>query len=186
MIKNIIAFSHQLLRESVQPGDIVIDATAGNGHDTVFLSNLVGENGHVLAFDIQAKAIEAVRMKLTEQHIENTRIIHDSHENVAVYLNEVDRIGGAIFNLGYLPGGDKSIITHGESTIIAVETILELLKNNGVIVLVIYHGHKGGVQEKEAVLQYVKQLDQQKFNALQYGFINQINNPPFIIAIEKK
>ncbi|MGY0693201.1 class I SAM-dependent methyltransferase [Virgibacillus sp. FSP13] len=186
MIKNIIAFSHQLLRESVQKGDIVIDATAGNGHDTLFLSQLVGENGSVLAFDIQTEAIAAVKLKVAKQQIRNTRIIHESHEHAVTYLSETEQIGGAIFNLGYLPGSDKSIITHGESTIKALTSMLEFLKRGGVIVLVVYYGHEGGVQEKNAILNYVTKLRQQDFNVLQYGFINQKNSPPFIVAIEKK
>lgn len=185
MLQRIIDFSHQLLKNSIDPGDIVIDATAGNGNDTMFLSGLAGETGRVLAFDIQVQAIAAVQEKLAEHQIENTRVIQDGHENVAFYLCKEEQIGGAIFNLGYLPGSDKTIITRGESTIKALRDMLEILKKQGIIVLVIYHGHEGGAQEKNAILHFVMALSQKKFNVLQYGFINQKNNPPFIIAIEK-
>ncbi|MEN1970307.1 class I SAM-dependent methyltransferase [Lentibacillus sp. N15] len=185
-MKHVVAFSHQLLQEAVTPGDIVIDATCGNGNDTVFLSRLVGENGRVLAFDIQEQAIRATKKKLTEHTLHNTDVIQDSHERVANYLEKPASIGGAIFNLGYLPGSDKRIITRGSSTIRAIGAMLHVLKKKGVIVLVIYHGHAGGAEEKDAIMHYVTTLDQQIFNVLQYGFINQRNNPPFIVAIEKK
>lgn len=185
-MKSVVAFSHQLLQDAVIPGDIVIDATAGNGNDTIFLSQLVGENGQVLAFDIQDQAIAATNKKLTEHAIHNTKIIQDSHEHVAAYLDTTDQISGAIFNLGYLPGSDKTVITHGASTIKALNSMLAFLRKRGVIVLVIYHGHKGGTEEKETILNYAKALDQQSYNVLQYGFINQRNHPPFIVAIEKK
>ncbi|WP_099160050.1 class I SAM-dependent methyltransferase [Virgibacillus ndiopensis] len=186
MIKRIIDFSHQLLSDTVQKNDTVIDATAGNGNDTFFLSKLVGEKGHVIAFDIQKQAISTVHEMLKQHHITNTQVIHDSHENVSNYLDGVKQLSGAIFNLGYLPKGDKTIITHGESTVKAIQSMFDFLKVNGIIVLVIYHGHEGGKQEKEILLQYVKNLSQKTYNVLQYGFINQKNNPPFIIAIEKR
>lgn len=185
-MKHIVAFSHQLLQETVNPGDTVIDATCGNGNDTVFLCSLTGDNGQVLAFDIQAQAIEATQEKVTERNIPNIRLIHDSHEHITQYLEENEPIGAAIFNLGYLPGSDKTVITKGAATVHAVQTMLTYLRKCGVIVLVIYHGHAGGTEEKEAILDYVTSLEQKYFNVLQYGFINQRNEPPFVIAIEKK
>lgn len=188
MIKGIINYSHHLLEESVCSGDTVIDATCGNGHDTLFLSKLVGEDGKVLAFDVQEQAVENTRKLLNEHSCKNAELILDNHAHLSHHLSpdQTGQIGGAIFNLGYLPGGDKSIITSAASTIIALDTILLYLKQNGIIVLVIYHGHPGGQEEKEAILKHVIQLDQKSFNVLQYRFINQKNNPPFIVAIERK
>lgn len=185
-MKHAVAFSHQLLQEALYEGDTVIDATCGNGNDTLFLSSLVGESGRVFAFDVQQQAIEATRRKLTENEITNTCLLHRSHEDVGQYLEETEEIGGAVFNLGYLPGSDKSIITKGEETVFAVKTMLPFLRKQGIIVLVIYHGHDGGAKEKETVLPYVTSLDQKRFTVLQYGFINQRNHPPFVIAIGKK
>lgn len=188
MLKGILKFSHHLLEESVCDGELVIDATCGNGNDTLFLSEIVGKHGHVLAFDIQEKAIVTTRETLINNGISNVSLIHDSHANLEDYLLKEDNqtIGGAIFNLGYLPKSDKKIITKPESTITAIDTILYSLKKNGLIVLVVYHGHDGGKEEKEAILKHAIRLDQKEFNVLQYGFINQKNNPPFIIAIQKK
>ncbi|WP_284141488.1 class I SAM-dependent methyltransferase [Virgibacillus sp. LDC-1] len=186
MLKTILDFSHQLIKESVKKEELVVDATCGNGNDTLFLSNTVGENGKVLAFDIQEQAIQATRKLIEENRKNNVMLIHDSHENIGLHLSSHDVIGGAIFNLGYLPKSDKTIITNATSTISAVNAILQHLKINGLIVLVVYHGHVGGKEEKDALLKYVTQLSQKSFHVLQYGYINQSNNPPFIIAIEKR
>lgn len=185
-LKGIINYSHHLLEECVNVGDTVIDATCGNGNDTLFLSELVGNEGQVLAFDIQEQAIQTTRHLLEQHSQKNVSLIYDSHAHVDQYIEDDQTIGGAIFNLGYLPKSDKTVITKGPSTITALDKILNVLKKKGMVVLVIYHGHDGGKDEKEAVLKHVIQLDQKSFNVLQYGFINQKNNPPFIIAIEKK
>jgi len=188
MIQGIINYSHHLLEESVTPGDTVIDATCGNGHDTLVLSKFAGKEGKVLAFDIQEQAIQNTRALLEKHERNNVELICDSHEKLNEYLAAglYNQIGGAIFNLGYLPGGDKSVITEAKSTIIALDAILLSLKHTGLVILVIYPGHQGGQEEKEAVLKHVINLDQKFFNVLQYRFINQKNNPPFIVAVEKK
>jgi 16S rRNA C1402 N4-methylase RsmH len=187
-LKGIIQYAHQLLEASVLPGDTAIDATCGNGNDTLFLSQLTGDTGHVLAFDIQRQAIENTKQLLKKHHCTNTDVIQDSHAHLGKYITAETKghIGGAIFNLGYLPKSDKKIITHGESTIKALDTILHLLKKDGLAVLVVYHGHEGGKQEKNVLMEHVSCLDQKKYNVLQYGFINQKNNPPFILAVQKK
>lgn len=186
MLKGILNYAHYLLEESIEEGETVIDATCGNGNDTLFLSNLVGESGNVLAFDIQEQAIAVTKQVLLKNQKTNVTLIHDSHENVKSYLPKNSQVGGAIFNLGYLPRSDKKVITKPKSTIQAMDAIIDLLKKNGLIVLVVYHGHDGGEEEKEAIIKHVLHLDQKYFNVLQYGFINQKNNPPFIIAIQKK
>ena len=188
MLKGILNYAHYLLGASVNKEDTVIDATCGNGNDTVFLSKLVGEKGHVLAFDIQEQAIQATKDALVENRLKNVSLIHDSHAYIGDYLHMEDevKLGGAIFNLGYLPRSDKKIITQSDSTITAINSILYLLKKDGLVVIVVYHGHEGGEEEKKAIMKYVMNLDQKKYNVLQYGFINQKNNPPFILAVQKK
>lgn len=188
MLKGIINYAHYLLEECVQSGESLIDATCGNGNDTLFLSRIAGKDGHVYAFDIQEQAIENTRLALASEGRKNVSLIHDSHENIKDYLpSDPDfEIAGAIFNLGYLPRSDKSVITKGTSTVAAVEAILSKLKKNGIIVLVVYHGHEGGKEEKQSVLKHLLHLDQKEFSVLRYGFINQKNDPPFILAVQKK
>ena len=94
-------------------------------------------------------------------------------------------IDAAIFNLGYLPKGDKSVVTKPQTTIAAIEDIFQILSKEGIIILVIYHGHPEGKIEKDALFDYLTQIDQEQAHVLQYQFINQQNNPPFICAIEK-
>lgn len=188
MLKGILNYAHHLLEESVNEGEIVIDATCGNGNDTLFLSKLVGNEGHVLAFDIQEQAIQNTAQLISDNGFDNVSVIHDSHAHIEKYLpkNMNKPIAGAIFNLGYLPKSDKTIITEGQSTITAVDTILDHLKKDGLVVIVVYHGHEGGKSEKELVLKHVVHLDQKEYSVLKYGFINQKNNPPFIVAIQKR
>lgn len=183
-LKRIIQYAQFLLTEAIQEGDIAVDATAGNGHDTLFLAGLVGETGKVYAFDVQREAIDATTERLLEHSLEHrTIVIHSGHERVKDYVHEP--IAGAIFNLGYLPGSDHAIVTTANTTIQAIEALLDLLKVGGIIVLVVYHGHEGGPAERDAVLQYVSALPQKKIHVLRYEFINQQNNPPFIVALEK-
>lgn len=183
-LKRVLPFAKQLLVSAVEPGDTVVDATAGNGHDTLFLTELVGEHGHVYAFDVQGEAIQATTKKLEEANkLEIATLIQDGHENLHLYIQQ--EISAAIFNLGYLPGSDHEIITTGKSTLQAIESLLHLLKIGGIIVLVVYLGHPGGKEEKEALLSYVHHLPQSFAHVISYQFINQQNNPPFIIAIEK-
>lgn len=187
-LDRVITFGHHLLKKAIEPGDIVIDATVGNGHDTKFLAECVGPDGKVYGFDIQLQAIEATtRLLRTHQLDRQVTLFQKGHEHIkqCVPEEEFGKIRAGVFNLGYLPGGDHSIITKPETTIHALKNLLDILTVNGLVVLVIYHGHKGGKEEKSAVLDYVSQLDQKDFQVLQYRFINQKNNPPFLIAIEK-
>lgn len=186
-LQDIIPYAHQLLAESIKPNETVIDATCGHGRDTLFLSRITGDQGHVLAFDIQKQAIESTRHILQTHQRDNVSIIHDSHAMLSDYLSPEmkGRIGGAVFNLGYLPKSDKTVTTRAESTIPAIDTIFNFLKKDGLIVLVVYPGHKGGQQEKEAIMEHLGRLDPKKGSVLQYSFINQRNHPPFILAIQK-
>jgi SAM-dependent methyltransferase len=188
-ITRILPFARTLMDAAVQEGDIAVDATVGNGHDTLYLAELVGKTGHVFGFDIQAQAIENTKNRLKEYGaIEQVTLFQESHDRLIekIPVQYHGKITGAIFNLGYLPGGDKQIVTKPDSTIRAVEQLLEIMASEGIIVLVIYHGHPEGAVERDALLEYVQTLDQQKAHVLRYQFINQVNNPPFIVAIEKR
>nr|WP_153465353.1 class I SAM-dependent methyltransferase [Sediminibacillus terrae] len=188
MVKKVIPFAHDLLRETVKPGEIVVDATCGNGHDTAFLSKLVGDKGTVYALDIQQQAIDRTRLLLEQQRIFNVRLLLADHQYVKTYIPATShgQIGGAIFNLGYLPGSDKQTITTPESTIGAIRALADIMKPGGLIAIVVYYGHQGGQLEKQELLDHLAGLDQKEFSVLQYAFINQQNNPPFLLALQKK
>ncbi|KIL77845.1 class I SAM-dependent methyltransferase [Bacillus badius] len=188
-MEGILPFARLLLEKAVMKGSAAIDATVGNGHDTVFLARLVGEEGRVFGFDIQEKALINTTSRLKEQGLnEQVTLFDRGHEQAASCIPPEwkSRLTGAVFNLGYLPKGDKSIVTKPETTITAVKQIFEMLVPGGIIVLVIYHGHEEGREEKEKLIDFVEKIDQQKAHVLRYEFINQANNPPFILAIEKR
>lgn len=187
MLQTALHFSHTLLKEVIRENDIVVDATMGNGNDTVFLANLVGENGHVYAFDVQKQAIENTTLKLKEQNLfERTSLIQQGHETIDAVIPEEIVIKAAIFNLGYLPKSDKTIITKSNTTLQALAKLLKLLSPQGRIILVVYFGHDGGKEELDAVQEFCSSLPQIEYNVLTYQFINQKNNPPILYCIEKK
>ncbi|WP_280769997.1 class I SAM-dependent methyltransferase [Salipaludibacillus daqingensis] len=188
-LSGILPFARELLQKSIPEGGVAVDATAGKGNDTAFLAKLVGENGFVYSFDVQKEAIEATKNRMKQMNLENqVKIIHDGHEKIETHLspNHLQNIDGAIFNLGYLPGSDKSIVTSAFTTITALNQLLHHLKKEGIVVLVIYHGHEEGKLEKDNLLPFVSSLPQEEFHVMEYRFINQKNDPPFIIAIEKR
>ncbi|MCM3767105.1 class I SAM-dependent methyltransferase [Neobacillus niacini] len=188
-LERILSYARLLLEKAVGPGDVVVDATLGNGHDTLFLAQLVGETGKVYGFDIQEQAVAAAYDRLSGHGVsDRATLFHAGHEKAAdlIPAENHGKITGAIFNLGYLPGSDKTVVTKPETTIAAIEQLLEMMAREGIIVLVIYHGHEQGAVERDAILGYCRTLDQKTAHVLKYQFINQQNNPPFIIAIEKR
>ena len=183
-LQRVLQYAQTLLKSAVTEGDIAVDATAGNGHDTLFLAQLVGDDGFVYAFDVQKQAVDATLHRLLDNALEHRALVlKDGHENVAKYVNKP--VAGAIFNLGYLPGSDHEVITRPNTTIQALESLLKLLKIGGIIVLVIYHGHEGGKEERDEVIRFVSELPQKYIHVLRYEFLNQKNDPPFVIALEK-
>lgn len=188
-IKQALPFAHSLLETVVKNGDVAIDATVGNGNDTTFLAKLVGESGKVFGFDIQEQAINNTRKRLEMDRLgHRVELLLTSHENIEERIPKqyFQKIAGAIFNLGYLPGGDKHIITTPQSTIHAIGQLLKIMPPGGIILIVVYYGHPGGQHECDHLLQYVATIDQKQAHVLKYQFLNQINHAPFVIAIEKR
>lgn len=187
MLENALHYSHTLLKNTLIPGDIVIDATIGSGNDTVLLATLVGNTGKVYGFDLQEEAIKKTKEKILLTGLADQVVLfQQGHETLSSVLPKNTLLAGAVFNLGYLPKGDKTIITKAETTLIAVKEILPRLRKGGLLLLVVYYGHEGGKEEKKSVLNYVQTLSQTDYTVLRYDFLNQKNNPPLLIAIEKK
>ncbi|MBM7635634.1 tRNA (mnm(5)s(2)U34)-methyltransferase [Streptococcus saliviloxodontae] len=180
MIKRPIHLSHEFLEEVLDGNSIAVDATMGKGNDTAFLAGLAKK---VYAFDVQQEALDKTQERLDQLGISNAQLILDGHQNVDKYVE--DPIRAAIFNLGYLPTADKSIITQPDTTLVAIEKILEGLEIGGRLAIMIYYGHAGGDKEKDAVLDYMSHLDQKLFTVMTYQPINQINTPPFLVMAEK-
>ncbi|MGT2895200.1 class I SAM-dependent methyltransferase [Streptococcus entericus] len=179
MIQRPIHLSHEFLAEVLDKDAVAVDATMGNGNDTAFLAGLAGQ---VYAFDVQELALVKTQERLASLGLTNVHLIHAGHEQVDQY---VTRLRAAIFNLGYLPSADKSVITQPETTISALGKILDRLEVGGRVSIMIYYGHEGGEMEKDSVLAFVKQLDQTVFTAMLYQPLNQKNHPPFLVMIER-
>lgn len=171
------------------PAGNFIDATLGNGNDlNHILSNPIFK-GNVYGFDIQADALSATRELLDSHSVHlngHYQLIQDSHANINHYLPEEFSLHGAIFNLGYLPGGDHTITTQYDSTLAALKQITQHLVKKGQVIVVIYSGHPAGQIEKNTLLHELSLWPQESFQVLQYGFINQRNSPPMTLVIEKR
>lgn len=184
-INKITEVNKIFLEKIIEKGNVVIDATMGNGYDTVYLGNLVGETGKVYAFDVQEEAITSTRKKVIRDNMEDRiELILDGHENLDKYVKE--EVSCVVFNLGYLPRAKHVVITKADTTLQAIKKSLELLKPNGIISIAAYIGHEGGLDEKNYVCEYLNNLDQKQYNVLHMEFTNQINNPPQLILVEKK
>ena len=178
-MKRPLEMAHDFLAQVITKDDTVVDATMGNGHDTLFLAKLAKQ---VYAFDIQEQALEKTNQRLQAAGLTNVQLILQGHETVDQFVSELK---AAIFNLGYLPSAEKSIITRPHTTIEALEKLCHMLVRGGRIAIMIYYRHEGGDLEKDAVLNYVSQLPQQEYTATIYRTLNQVNNPPFLVMIEK-
>ncbi|WP_039043996.1 class I SAM-dependent methyltransferase [Sporosarcina sp. ZBG7A] len=182
-MRRILPHSKQLLTEVISEGDIVVDATMGNGNDTVFLAQAVGPTGKVYAFDIQQQALDATKERLGNLYTQ-TELILDSHSTIHKYVPQ--GIMAAVFNLGFLPNQrDHAVITHPETTVQALKETLTLLKPGGMITIAVYDGHPGGPEERDAVVGFVQQLDAKRYQVVRHEVVNQQNHPPFLLIIEK-
>ncbi|WP_010582705.1 FAD-dependent oxidoreductase [Schlesneria paludicola] len=139
--------------EVIQSGDVVIDATTGNGYDTHFLAEQVGQDGRVYAFDIQQVALDRTQARLMEAGLENVTLLNQSHANMTSLIPSAvhGHVAAIMFNLGYLPSGDKTLTTQPESTRQAIGQAATLLRRGGVMTIVAYMGHDGGNAEADIV-----------------------------------
>ncbi len=180
---NAVNLSHLCIQRVVSPGDTVIDATCGNGHDTLFLARLV-TSGKVLAFDKSLQAISNTARRLEENRMSHrVRLIQEDFRNLALYVTTP--IAAIMFNLGYLPGSSRKTATSPEASSQAIQNAVSLLRTGGVMTIVCYLGHPGGVEETEEVLAITEILDQKEFEVLKVNFINQANNPPVLVVVQK-
>jgi len=182
--------AHNVIRNRLKPGDSAIDATVGNGHDTLFLAQQVAPSGHVYGFDIQQAAIDATRDKLACKTplSDCLSLIHASHanmkENIPAQLH--GKINAIMFNLGYLPGGDKSVITLTDSTLAALTAASQILAVNGIITLLAYPGHSGGDTETDHVANWCEQLDRQRFAVNIFYSAEHKDSAPRLFVIDKR
>jgi len=181
--------AHNKLSGYIKDGDVVVDATMGNGFDTLFLAQVVGKHGKVYAFDVQAKAIDSTKARINEAGVsERVRLIHASHADLADHLqsDNIESIRCAMFNLGYLPGTDKANKTKPQSTIQALNATLGLLGDSGVISVLAYTGHQGGKEEAEKVKDWAASLSRSQFYVAVEIPASLNTSPPEWIFIERR
>lgn len=176
---------HRVISEKVQPGDICIDATAGRGNDTLFLAKLVGETGHVTAFDIQQDAVDSTKELLAANGMsDRADVLLKSHSEMDEAAEE-NTVSCITFNFGWLPKGDHNVFTNKSTSIPAIEKGLKLLKSGGVMTLIIYYGRETGFEERDALLEYLPTIDSSRFTVIEMPFVNRPNCPPIPILILK-
>ncbi len=183
---SVTVLAHQLVQSYLKAGDIAVDATTGNGHDTLFLAKLVGATGRVFSVDLQRAACDATEKRLTDAGVENVTLFCGNHAEIASMLpaDLLGHVSVVVFNLGYLPGGDKQIITTTDGTIAALNGSLALLKSGGVICVAAYRGHPGGAEEAVAVEHWMN--DQALMGHHRIEFARPANEvAPLLLALRK-
>lgn len=158
-----------------------IDATCGSGRDTVWLAERFRK---VYAFDIQQEAAEATRRMTEACCVDNVTVICDGHQNMDKYVKEKAAL--VMFNLGYLPGGDKNVVTETVTTLEGIEAALSLLEKDGLVCITMYPGHPQGAAERKAVLEMAAHLDKGKYHCVHAAMVNQPDTAPEILFITLK
>ncbi len=179
---------HQLLSQHLKSGDLAIDATAGNGYDTLFLAETVGVSGKVIAIDIQESAIQVTRAKLIAANLDARVTLYCADHAAQLKVlakTQPKTVSALVFNLGYLPGSDKSVQTQSTTTENALNAAKALLSPRGLLCVITYRGHPGGMEEAKAVEDWMR--EQEKFGArLKCHIPNSKNTPPILWLLEKQ
>lgn len=181
---NTLGVVHDFLSRFVKPGSFCIDATAGKGRDTAFLCRLCGEEGRVLAFDIQQDAVNATRELLDKEGL-CAQVLLDSHAHMENYA-QPETVDCIVFNLGRLPGGDPKIFTRADSTLAAIDASLRLLKEGGMMAIALYYGGENGYTERDAVIEHLRSLDDRRYTVLICDWSNRRGEPPMPIFVWKE
>jgi tRNA A58 N-methylase Trm61 len=187
-IPSILQQAHLILAGALAPGDVAVDATVGNGHDTVFLADCVGPDGRVFGFDVQEQALaQAANRMEASLRADRVTLIHGGHEQMDrdIPSSLHGEIGAVAFNLGYLPGSNHTITTQPATTLEALEQACDLLRDDGVITAVLYTGHEGGRAETEAVREWAHALPAEAYRVTVTRPLNQAD-PPHLLAIERR
>ena len=184
ILKNARHLAARYMEEILRPGDVAVDATMGNGKDTEFLCGLVGETGHVYAFDVQREAIDRTAARLEEAGLRGrATLILAGHETMRDHVPVSPR--AVMFNLGWLPGAEHIVTTRVETTMQAVKAALELVVPDGFVSICVYPGHEEGTRELHALLEWASGLDVRAFNVLHHDFIAAKAGTPHLILIQK-
>lgn len=184
---SITQLAHDIIRTVLSPGEMAIDCTAGNGHDTLFLAQHVGPQGRIWAFDIQPAALASTRQKIEPDHARQVELILANHAELEqrIPADADGLIAAVMFNLGYLPYQDHALTTLRETTLLAAAAALKLLRPGGALTLVTYRGHPGGAEEAEAVENWIAALPRPEFQSFRYPDETPRRGPQ-LLAVKKK
>lgn len=185
---SLVKLAQNLIEGKIKSGDIVIDATLGNGHDTSFLLDLIKPSGKVFAFDIQQVAIDSAKMMLKNHSALNClTLLLENHQSMIKTIppHYHGKIAAIMFNLGYLPGGNKHIITHADSTLKALAVASRLLAAGGIITILAYPGHEGGETETSEVKSWCHNLDPVQFQFQVFSSPVDHSTAPKLFVIQK-
>lgn len=181
-----IQLAHRYWQECIRPGDSAIDATCGNGHDTWMLCQLVlrEENGQVFAYDVQEQALattlKRLEEKLTAAKLNRVKLIKGCHSHFTEISHE-NPIGLIVYNLGYLPGGDKTQTTIVQTTLQSVQKACNLIVSGGMISITCYPGHPAGALEEEALIKFAEMLPRQSWSCCHHRWVNRQRSPSLFI-----
>lgn len=178
-------WAKEIMEDALFSGACAIDSTMGNGYDTLWLCELVGESGKVYAFDVQQEAVNNTAKRLENAGVrERANLFCMGHERMLEAVEEP--VDAVLFNLGWLPGAEHGVTTQTETTLKAVEAALTLLKEEAVMTICIYPGHEEGARELQMLLDWAAKLDDKRYDAVIKHYVNQPNDPPQMLAIRKK
>lgn len=184
LLRGPAALSHLLIHTLLSEGDKAVDATCGNGHDTLALAERTGPTGHIWGFDIQEQALAETGRRLSEAGLAGrATLLQAGHEEMSRHV--AGPVKAVLFNLGYLPGGDRSIITRPETTVSALVQSLQLLEPGGIAMVTVYPGHGGGACEQQAVEVWAAGLAPQEYHSWKMGQMNVTSAAPYCILIQK-
>ncbi|MGL5043210.1 MAG: class I SAM-dependent methyltransferase [Culicoidibacterales bacterium] len=181
-----IPFVHMLLKKHLTPASYVIDATCGNGHDSLFMASLLGYRGRLFGFDIQQRALDQTRIKLAGSlpRFELFCLSHDNmYEQLEPFLGKIDLV---VFNLGFYPNHPHEITTMIKSTYSAILQAICLLKRKGLLIVVAYPGHENGAIESQMLSQLFTKADPNKYFITKYQQTNGFSPTPIVYTIEQK
>ena len=184
VLRNARVLAADYMTRAVREGDVVVDATMGNGKDTLFLCGLVGESGHVYAFDVQEEAVARTRERVAGAgYAARATLLLAGHETMAEHV--AGPVQEVMFNLGWLPGAQHAVTTKTETTLAAVRAAAELIAPGGIVTVCVYPGHEEGARELEALRQFTAGLDVRRFNVLHHSFVNASAQTPQLILIQR-
>lgn len=173
-------FIYPILKDSA----VVVDATAGNGHDTLFLAENIGSKGHIYAFDIQEEALLKTKARIESAGVgQKVTLFLKGHQCISNMVGQP--LDAVMFNLGYLPGSSRIVITKPDSTKLGIISALKHLKIGGRISVVVYTGHPGAKEEAAVVDGLLTKLNINDFNVQKMIFHNSETESPVLYFVTK-